>query len=445
MVLTGGAAGGPAGRRTGPDPADLLGRLLHCTAHAVDADEVLRATAALLVGPVADRSVADRSVADWVVADRLVEPDLVVRVAALGRSGPLDLPGASGRPQARRSSATGGGVLADLRPGPAGVLRVGRDELDRLAHSDDPRLRAQAELAAGLGTVDALVLGTSARGVLNGVLAVGRTSVPFEPETLALLDLVALQVGLALDAARLLEAQRSVSAAMQRSLLPPLPQVAGLEIAARYQTATQGLDVGGDWYDAFGLVDGGLAVVIGDATGHDTAAAASMAGLRNQLRALAVDRGELPAATLARLDRTGSRLGHSASATCLYARLDAGPGGGWSLRWSSAGHLPPVLVRGGTATVEATAPDLMLGVDPDSARADHEAQLQPGDLLLLCTDGLVEDRRTPIDDRLETLRGLVAEHAGAHPEQLADDLLAALAHDSDDDVAVLVVRVGLPS
>ena len=427
--MLGGSAGGDGSPTA---TSDVLGRLLRSMTGAVDADDVLTSTAALLV----------EDLADWVLADRLVDPDLVVRVAALGRCGPLDLPQVhGGREKARRSSAGAAGAIAGLQDAAGPLLRGGRADLARLRDDPDPRTRGQAELAVSLGSTDVLVLGTTARGRLNGVLALGRTDVPFSDADVALLELVALQVGLALDAARLLDAQRDVSAAMQRSLLPPLPRVPGLEIAARYQTAARGLEVGGDWYDAFLLVDGGLAVVIGDATGHDTSAAASMAALRNQLRALALDRGEQPAATLSRLDRTGSLLGEHASATCLYARLDATGAGGRTLTWSSAGHLPPVLVRGGVATVAVTPPDLMLGVDAACERGDHEAQLLSGDLVLLCTDGLVEDRRTPIDERLELLRQLVTGHQDLHPEGLADALLAALAQDSDDDIALLVVRV----
>lgn len=421
---------GPGSRLSGDAPAALLAALLRATAQSGDGDEVLGQTARLLAGRLVD----------WVIADRLADPDLIVRVAALGADGPLSLPDLAGSAQARRSSATSGGALSLLQEAPGRVLRVSQEELTALADSPDPRLRSQAELAAALGATDVLVLGTTARGRLNGVLVLGRTSTPFSAADLELLELVALQVGLALEGARLLAAQRSVSAAMQRSLLPPLPDVPGLDLAARYQTATQGLEVGGDWYDAFVLRDGALALVIGDATGHDTSAAASMAGLRNQLRALAMDRGEQPAATLGRLDRTGSLLGEHASATCLYARLERLEKG-WLLRWSSAGHLPPVLVRAARATVATTPPDLMLGVDPHTERSDHEVLLAPGDLLLMCTDGLVEHRRTPIDDRLEVLRALVADRVGSHPEQLADELLAALAQDSDDDVALLVVRV----
>jgi len=271
------------------------------------------------------------------------------------------------------------------------------------------------------------------------VLTVGRVAQRFQDEQIALLADLALLAGLALDGARLLQVQRSVSAALQTTLLPPLPVLAGLTLAARYLPAGQGLEVGGDWYDVFALPNGMVSLVIGDATGHDVVAAASMAQLRNLLRASAVDRCEPPDATLARLDRTTAELGASASTTCLYAQLER-TASGQRLRWSSAGHLPPVRLRGATAELLETPPDLMLGVDPLSQRAEHVCELDPGDVLVLFTDGLVEDRRIGLDDRLDLLVRLVERAAGEHPEQLCDQLVRELAG-REDDVAVLVVRL----
>jgi len=274
------------------------------------------------------------------------------------------------------------------------------------------------------------------------VLLLGRSDRPFSADELALATAVALHAGLVLEAGRLLRAQRDMSAALQKSLLPALPRVDGLLLSARYHPAVQGLEVGGDWYDAFVLPDGALALVVGDATGHDLAAAASMAQLRSALRALAVDRQEAPAQVLGRLDRVGGALDEDASGTCLYARLEQpvpGAGPGRRLRWSSAGHLPPLLLRAGRAELLETPADLMLGVDPAGERLDHERELLPGDLLLLYTDGLVEERRRSLDAQLALLRAVVEGAADQHPERLADLLLAALP--GDDDAAVLLVRV----
>ncbi len=402
---------------------DAVRRLAAC----FDATQVLQQLAGLVTAELVD----------WCLADRLDDPDLVTRVAAEGRDGPLALPPRTeGAADSRRSSAAAVGLLTQLVLAPQRMLRLSHEDAVRLAGGPDPRLRAQGELALRLGVADVLVLGLTRRDQLLGVLTVGRVAQPFDDEQIALLADIALLAGLALDGARLLQVQRSVSAALQTTLLPPLPVLAGLTLAARYLPAGQGLEVGGDWYDVFALPNG---MVFGDATGHDVAAAASMAELRNLLRASAIDRCEPPDATLARLDRTTAELGASASATCLYAQLER-TASGQRLRWSSAGHLPPVRLRGATAELLETPPDLMLGVDPLSQRAEHVCELDPGDVLVLFTDGLVEDRRTGLDDRLDLLVRLVEQAAGEHPEQLSDRLVRELAG-REDDVAVLVVRL----
>ena len=402
---------------------DAVRRLAAC----FDATQVLQQLAGLVTAELVD----------WCLADRLDDPDLVTRVAAEGRDGPLALPPRTeGAADSRRSSAAAVGLLTQLVLAPQRMLRLSHEDAVRLAGGPDPRLRAQGELALRLGVADVLVLGLTRRDQLLGVLTVGRVAQPFDDEQIALLADIALLAGLALDGARLLQVQRSVSAALQTTLLPPLPVLAGLTLAARYLPAGQGLEVGGDWYDVFALPNG---MVFGDATGHDVAAAASMAELRNLLRASAIDRCEPPDATLARLDRTTAELGASASATCLYAQLER-TASGQRLRWSSAGHLPPVRLRGATAELLETPPDLMLGVDPLSQRAEHVCELDPGDVLVPFTDGLVEDRRTGLDDRLDLLVRLVEQAAGEHPEQLSDRLVRELAG-REDDVAVLVVRL----
>ena len=304
-------------------------------------------------------------------------------------------------------------------------------------------MRAQAVLARQLGATDVVVLGLGSRDRPVGVLSLVTTGAALDEEALALARDVAGALGLALDALRLREVQRDLALALQASLLPPLPQVAGLELAARCAPAASGLDVGGDWYDVFAPgPDGVLDLVIGDAAGHDTRSATRMAELRNALRTLAVDRAAGPAEVLERLDRALAALGVDGGATCLHARL-APPDGDGSRRltWSSAGHLPPVLVVDGRARLLDGPADLMLGVDAGTRRAEASVVLAPGDVLLLCTDGLVEHRRIDLDTRLEVLRAAVERVGGDDPEALADQLLAELTPDSEDDVALLVVRL----
>ena len=398
-------------------------------------DQVLSQVAALVVP----------ALGQWCLADRLDEPDLLTRVAALGTDGPLALPSRMGRTDAHRSSARAVGLLAQVFDAPRRTLRLSADDIEALATSPEPQLRAQADFARRLGSTDVLVLGLPARGRLLGVLTLGRIAAQFDDEEVALLADLALLTGVALDNTRLLQVQRSVSTALQTSLLPPLPVLSGLTLVARYVPAGHGIEVGGDWYDAFVLPGGPAALVIGDATGHDADAATKMAELRHLLRGAAVDRGRAPAATLTQLDRVTTHLGSDASATCLYAQLQRREETAvWRLTWSSAGHLPPMLLRDGRAEVLDTEPDLMLGVDPMTRRHDHGRDLIGGDLLVLYTDGLVEDRRQALDARLDMLGQLLVRTSGTDPEALADLLIAEMAA-QDDDVAVLLVSIDQPA
>lgn len=409
----------------------VIAELATVVATAADATAMLQATAAALV----------RGPADWCIADLLSDPDLVTRVAALSRSGPLQLSAEHGGTAARRSSAGAGGMLVALAAASQPVLRFDADRLLALTTHDDWRTRTQAQLLLSLGTVDVLVLGLRARDTMLGVLVAGRTGEPFSASDLSVLQGVAALTTMALDNVRLLVSQRSVSTAMQTSLLPPLPVHPGVGLAARYHPATAGLDVGGDWYDAFTLPSGSLALVIGDVTGHDADAAAKMAELRNLLRAVACHTSDAPETTLASLEQLTERLGVEAGATCLLANLDQPVKGERRLRWSSAGHLPPLLLRDGTSCYLETAADLMLGVQHGSRRTGQATSLRGGDLVVLYSDGLVEDRRSHLDDRLRRLAEVARSAPDLAPDYLADWLLTEMSAGTADDVALLVVRV----
>jgi serine phosphatase RsbU (regulator of sigma subunit) len=233
--------------------------------------------------------------------------------------------------------------------------------------------------------------------------------------------------------------------ALQLSLLGDPPRVAGLETAVRYLPATRYAQVGGDWYDAFPLPDGRAMLVIGDVTGHDGPAAATMAQVRGMLRAIAQSTGGSPAAVLRCLDEVLANLAFHTLVTVAVATIDL-RGGAAQLCWSSAGHLPPVLipVDGGAQLLERT-PERVLGVGVDVVRTDHELTLRPGDTLLLYTDGLVERRNAPLDDGLDRLVEEL-QVLGREPlDQLCDELLADLddldGGRVDDDVALLAIRV----
>ena len=270
-------------------------------------------------------------------------------------------------------------------------------------------------------------------------------------DDVALLEGFAAQVSQALQRIRATQAQREaalatqrLSEALQRSLLTAPPRVPGLEIAVRYQPAAQGAHVGGDWYDAFVTRAGSTLLVIGDISGHDRTAAAAMGQVRNLLRGMAWDSDDEPAALLRRLDAAVQGLSLDVLATALLARVEqdpADPDGGRRLRWSSAGHLPPVLREPtGAIRVLDGGGDLLLGLDAATARTDRTTPLPPGSTLVLFTDGLVERRDSSLDVGVQRVVDAVAALGEADAEATADAVLEASGSTNEDDIAVLVLH-----
>jgi PAS domain S-box-containing protein len=250
----------------------------------------------------------------------------------------------------------------------------------------------------------------------------------------------------AVQRAVLLAERRTAAEVLQRSLLTHLPEPDHLELRSRYVPAAAGESVGGDWYDAVLLPDGATALVIGDVTGHDIAAAAHMGQLRGLLRAFAFDRAERPAEIVSRLDRAIDGLHIEGLATLVLARIeqteDDAAEGLRTLRWTNAGHPPPILLHAdGTTEVLEMVPEMLVGVMPGTRRSDHTHVLPPGSTLLLYTDGLIEHPGRDLDDGIADLRRALTASGGRTLEELLDHLVAELVGDSpDDDCALLAVR-----
>ncbi len=257
---------------------------------------------------------------------------------------------------------------------------------------------------------------------------------------------VARRASVALDNARLYGRQLQVAETLQRSLLTAPPQPDQLQLAVRYQPAATNMHVGGDWYDAFQQPDSAMLLVIGDVVGHSVDAAAAMGQLRSILRGIAYDRPESPAQVLRRVDGvlTGLRIG--TLATAQVARLEQSPKLARKrqrkLRWSSAGHLPPVLIRAaGDVEVLDSPPERLLGADSASPRTNHAVVLQPHDTVVFYTDGIVEHGRSGIDEGIIRLTEVLAELRHLPLEELCDRLLTRIVDGrTDDDVAILAVR-----
>jgi phosphoserine phosphatase RsbU/P len=232
---------------------------------------------------------------------------------------------------------------------------------------------------------------------------------------------------------------------LQRNLLGDAPSVPRLETAVRYQPASRHAQVGGDWYDAFPVPDGCSMLVIGDVAGHDAPAAATMAQTRGMLRGVAQSMAGSPAAVLSALDRAFATLQVGTLVTLTLATVDPRPfgsSGALLLRWSNAGHPPPILVcADGTTKLLERRPDPLLGVYTAADRADHELPLAQGDTLLFYTDGLVERRRLALDDGTKWLLRLLEDIGRGPLDRLCDELLQVIGDQVDDDVALLAVRV----
>ncbi len=242
------------------------------------------------------------------------------------------------------------------------------------------------------------------------------------------------------------ESQRALSDRLQQALLTPPPEPDHLHVVVRYQPAAHGAQVGGDWYDAFLQPDGATMLVIGDVVGHDSDAAAAMGQLRGLVRALAYDNDEPPARILTRTEHAARGLAVANLATAILARVERHPdvpvAGRRVLRWSNAGHVPPIILApdGGTTVLE-TRPELLLGVDPDAPRRDHTTELHDHHTLLLVTDGLFERRGTDLDQGMAALREALRDLGDRPVHELCDTLLARLVPEAaDDDVALVAVR-----
>lgn len=279
-----------------------------------------------------------------------------------------------------------------------------------------------------------------AHGCVLGALSLLRVHDPrpFDEDDRDFAVELADRAAICVDNARWYRHERDTALALQRSLLPHrAPDRPGLGIATRYRPADDTSEIGGDWYDVLPLAGDGTALVIGDVMGSGATAAATMGQLRTATRALA--RLDLPpGAVLSGLDSLAEDL-DSSFATCTY--LTCRPAVG-TCEIATAGHLPPVVIRpDGTTGLIDPAPGPPLGIG-GTTFTTHRLTLAPGSRVLLYTDGLVETRTDPIDDRLQLLLDLLTRHSHRELEDTCDLLLEELRHPgSRDDVALLLASL----
>lgn len=347
-------------------------------------------------------------------------------------------------------------AIAAREPAVEGVLRRGGPWTAApgdgvLLGCDDDEGGPFASLVAA-GVIDA---GTAAElsGVASGLLvapiathgrAAGAIALVFGdhpgrlPSELLPADEIGRRVGIALENARLYEAQVDVATTLQRSLLPErLADVAGLELAARYQTATAHTEAGGDWYEAVEIPGGRVFLAVGDVVGRGTVAASVMGQLRSAMRAYALA-GFGPRTVLEHLSRFAAGVPGAEVSTAVCVVVDPASG---HVTYACAGHPHPVVVDGGGGVaILRGGRGPALGVT-DRGYDEAQTELPPGASLLLFTDGLVERREEPLEAGLERL-GVAAAAERAEPAGvMADRVVAGLAGAvSSDDVALLVAR-----
>ncbi|MER8069189.1 SpoIIE family protein phosphatase [Streptomyces sp. NPDC094034] len=303
-----------------------------------------------------------------------------------------------------------------------------------------PRLRPYVR---GLGANAAAFLPLVAQSRSIGCLALFyRRRTHFSSEDRDMLMGLAGVVAQSLQRAILFDQERDFATGLQASMLPrDIPEFPGAEIAVRYHAAWSGREVGGDWYDVITLPRSRVGVVIGDVQGHDTHAAAIMGQLRIALRAFAGE-GHTPATVLARASRFLAELDTERFATCVYAQLDLATG---AMRAVRAGHLGP-LVRHNDGRIDwpHLRGGLPLGVATAFGQEEYpetRLDLVPGETLVLCTDGLVEEPGSDISIGMDALAEMVRTGPGRAGE-LAGHLSERLWErwGTGDDIALLVLR-----
>jgi PAS domain S-box-containing protein len=343
------------------------------------------------------------------------------------------------------------GRLRDMRVSPQRPVsvqlahRVGRARLvadleaELALWRDEPMGEVLAELSPGALLAAPL---TSAERRL-GVLLIGRDRdrPPFDNRAVATLNELAGRLGLALRNAELSAYEHSVAETLQRAVLPDrLPDLPHLSLAVRYLPASEGLDVGGDWYDAFRLHGSLVGLVVGDVVGHNVGSASLMGQLRNILRAYALCATD-PVRALADTNSALRRLVPDALATVCYGVLDTDTG---QFTYASAGHPPPlVITEHGQPRWLDESNGLMLGVADDLDISMSSLMLRPGDSLLLYTDGLVEDHLRDLSEGMRILTDTLAGLDNPEPDRLCDMLLERMlgARTRPDDVCLLAATL----
>ncbi len=269
----------------------------------------------------------------------------------------------------------------------------------------------------------------------------------FPPEERTLLFAASGLLSQSMERARMHQAQHALATELQRGMLPREPLIApGLSIATRYQAATSGIEIGGDFYDVVRCADDQVALVIGDVQGHNLLAASLMGRLRTAVHAYTRE-GHGPAQVMARTNRWLTDLNSDPDialfATCCFVVVSPATG---MLTISRAGHPPPVLVAPGMVPrILDCEAGLPLGIDPAAQYSITKVRVPPGSVLALTTDGLLESDAGD-DFNLGRLLDVLSISPSDDLDELANDLLNSVqpSRRHGDDVALLLARLDGP-
>jgi GAF domain-containing protein len=337
-------------------------------------------------------------------------------------------------------------LRTDFPPDPEGlhpaveVVQAGKTKWSDEMNDDFLRKTTRDEshfsLVKALGFRSFVSVPLVGEGEVIGVLTLVSSTRSLAPTDVSLAERFAEQVAAVVDNARRYESTVQTSHTLQQSLLPRrLRRIPGLQVFTRYLPATRGLEVGGDFYDLIVLPSGMAAFTIGDVAGHDRAAAALMGQLRSAGRALA---GQVrsPSELIAALQWSWDLMGFDRMATGLFAWLDQESG---RLLMASAGHYPPLLVESGRAEYIPVKPGKPLGVSGGGS-VDWEGSLDRGQLLLMFTDGAIDEREIGATASMEQLAAVAANCGTTDAAVVCERIVRTLPLDRIDDVAMLAVR-----
>lgn len=324
----------------------------------------------------------------------------------------------------------------------AGTSTLLRDVAAQLARRSEPNPLVR-DVWSRLKPENALVTPLMAGQRAMGVLSIGRgASRPsFTEADVAVVEELGRRMAVGLANADTFARDHTVAETLQHSVLPDtLPDISGLDLAVRYIPGADGVEVGGDWYDAFPLGNDLVGLAVGDVVGHSITSASIMAQVRNLLRAYAVDTIQ-PADVLYRTNTAMARLLPDAMATVVYGVLDLATG---EFSFANAGHPAPVYAAiSGQVEYLETSSGAMLGVPGDGTFSTGHRTLPPGSGLLLYTDGLIEDRRRDITEGFTALAEAMGPAASRSADQTCTAVQAALLGSATraDDVCLLAARL----